>query len=90
METICLYVFALIIDIVILIFLEKNNILIYIIITYILGIMIPIHTVKFKNIFSGLWKGRGLWLYDLVYVGAFSYIFFVIPPIYDDLIDRFD
>lgn len=66
---------------------EINNDIVFLVVVFILGILIPSHILKFSNFFKAFWEARGLLLYDATYVLCFIYIYYAIPKIYEEVCD---
>lgn len=89
MEIFFIYFFTIGIDFIILTWIEENEDWVYIILVFIIGIIIPTHTLRFKNFSQSMWDARGLWLYELTLFISFYYAFFGLPAIYDSFIREF-
>ncbi|EAR90407.3 transmembrane protein, putative (macronuclear) [Tetrahymena thermophila SB210] len=55
---------------------------------FVLGYIMTIHVIKFKQFTKIRTKGRGLYLYDLNLVAIIVFIYYALPAIYKSLIDR--
>lgn len=82
-ENVLFYFFVIGIDFILVMYIEVNHYLVFITITYILGIIIPLHILKFRNFLSGVWEARGLILYDLAFILCFIYLYYALPAIHE-------
>ncbi|KAL4468698.1 hypothetical protein ABPG74_005201 [Tetrahymena malaccensis] len=55
---------------------------------FVVGYVMTIHVIKFKQFTKIRTKGRGLYLYDLNLVVIIVFIYYALPAIYKSLIDR--
>lgn len=85
MEGFLLYFIAIAIDLVCVMIIKVNNDLLFLVLIFCLGIVVPTHMLKFRNFLTSFWNGRGLWLYDISYVMIFIYMWYIIPNIYESL-----
>lgn len=82
-ESFLFYFFAVGIDFVLVMYIEVNHELVFLTIVYILGLIIPSHILRYQNFGRAVWHARGLIFYDLVYLLAFTFIYYGLPEIYE-------
>lgn len=89
MEIFFIYFFTLGIDFIILAWIEVNKDWVYIILVFIIGIIIPTHTLRFKQFWKSMWEARGLWIYELTLFVSFIYAYIGIPAIFDSFVEEY-
>ena len=65
MEGFLLYLIVIGIDFVFVMVVEINNDIVYLVLVFCIGILVPTHMLKFRNFCDSFWEGRGLWFYDI-------------------------
>lgn len=84
-ESFLFYFFTMGIDFVMVLYIEQNKELVYLVIVYVLGLIIPSHILRYSNFLTALWQSRGLIFYDGVYVLCFVYIFYALPSMFKEI-----
>lgn len=89
-ENFMLYFFTIGIDFIYIFFIKDNSDIRFLVYSYLLGIFVPLQVFHRKHYKKSVINSRGLFIYDLNYLLIFAYIYFVIAPIYNSIIDTFN
>src|SRR5688500_15520906 len=89
MEGFLLYLWAIGIDFVFVFYIGVNSDILYLVVIFIIGILVPTHILKFRYFCAQCWVVRGLWLYDISYVLCFVYLFLAVPAIYRRILTNY-
>ena len=99
MEYCILIVFAFGIDLLLVLWVENNQVLqtfwqlhkdyIFVVIVYIIGVVILLNTFRTRDWIRAFYKGRAIVFYDLTFVTLICFIFYVVPNIAEALRDEY-
>lgn len=80
-----LYSMTILFDFLTIFFLDLNREYIFIVYSYIIGLIIVINVMKASKIMIAITEGRGFLFYDPIYVILFIMIIYGLPTIYEQL-----
>ncbi|KAL4500567.1 hypothetical protein ABPG72_002991 [Tetrahymena utriculariae] len=88
LESVMMFLVGIGVDFIMVVGIELNQDWQFYLMIFIVGYVMTIHVIKFKQFTKIRTKGRGLYLYDLNLVAIIVFIYYALPAIYKSLIER--
>lgn len=85
MESLILAFLAVGIDFIFVMWIENNQDWVFLLIIYAITIAVMLSTFRMRDWIRAFFRGKAIFLYDVVYVVILCYLFYVVPTIIDKL-----
>ncbi|CAD8172520.1 unnamed protein product [Paramecium pentaurelia] len=87
-EYIFLFLFTIIFDFILVIWIENNQDYVYVILVYCIGVVVLLNTFRVKDWDIVFKKGAGVFLYDFALLMLMVFIYYAVPNVVESLQDR--